>query len=51
MQVADDDDDDGWEGDEELEPAGPRVGPLGVWPGANLLNHSCMPNTVAYVVG
>ncbi|KAG2434854.1 hypothetical protein HXX76_007739 [Chlamydomonas incerta] len=47
----DDDGDDGWEGDEELEPAGPRVGPLGVWPGASLLNHSCMPNTVAFVIG
>ncbi|PNW80897.1 hypothetical protein CHLRE_07g334250v5 [Chlamydomonas reinhardtii] len=45
------DGDDGWEGDEEPEPAGPRAGPLGVWPGASLLNHSCMPNTVAFVVG
>lgn len=50
-QVDAGDGDDGWEGDEEPEPAGPRAGPLGVWPGASLLNHSCMPNTVAFVVG
>ncbi|KXZ41976.1 hypothetical protein GPECTOR_231g523 [Gonium pectorale] len=32
-------------------PSGPRTGPLGVWPEAALLRHSCSPNTVAYVVG
>ncbi|GLC59143.1 hypothetical protein PLESTB_001453100 [Pleodorina starrii] len=32
-------------------PARRRRGPMGLWPEASLLNHSCIPNTVAYVVG
>ncbi|PNG99766.1 Histone-lysine N-methyltransferase ASHR1, partial [Tetrabaena socialis] len=31
--------------------AGPRVGPVGLWPVASMLNHSCQPNAVAYLVG
>ncbi|GLI60230.1 hypothetical protein VaNZ11_002318, partial [Volvox africanus] len=28
-----------------------RRGPMGLWPEAAMLNHSCLPNTVAYIVG
>ncbi|KAG2500569.1 hypothetical protein HYH03_001339 [Edaphochlamys debaryana] len=34
-----------------LGPSGPRLGPVGLWPEAAMLNHSCSPNTVAYVIG
>lgn len=33
------------------EVAGPRNFPMGLWPEASLLNHSCQPNTISYVLG
>ncbi len=32
-------------------PAVRRRGPVGLWPEAAMLNHSCIPNTVTYIVG
>ncbi|GFR51097.1 hypothetical protein Agub_g13425, partial [Astrephomene gubernaculifera] len=34
-----------------VPPSAPRPAVLGLWPPAAYLNHSCMPNTLAYLVG